>query len=177
MLIAFGGLPGSGKTTLASKLAHRLSAVYLRIDTIEQALIRSGALSDVGPAGYLAGYALAADNLMLGRTVVADSINPLILTRDAWCSVAKNTEVPCIEIEVICSDAAEHRRRVESRAADIPGHRLPTWQEVLDGHYEPWQRAHIVIDTGKMAVSQALDDIVGHLPKRQRKGEAFVPLQ
>lgn len=170
MLIAFGGLPGTGKTTLASKLADTLSAVYLRIDTVEQALIRSGVLPDIGPAGYLAAYTLAADNLKLGRTVVADSVNPLFVTRDAWCSVAKDADVACIEIEVICSDAAEHRRRVESRAADIPGHKLPTWQDVLDRHYEAWQRAHIVIDTAGVAVSQALDDIVGCLPRPPIKG-------
>ncbi|MFO7481079.1 AAA family ATPase, partial [Oceanibaculum nanhaiense] len=32
MLIVFGGLPGTGKTTLSRALADRLRAVYLRID-------------------------------------------------------------------------------------------------------------------------------------------------
>jgi predicted kinase len=55
MLIAFGGLPGTGKTTIAQALARKLAAVYLRIDTLEQALIASGdAGADIGPAGYLA---------------------------------------------------------------------------------------------------------------------------
>lgn len=43
MLIAFGGLPGTGKTTVAQTLARKLAAVYLRIDSLEQALIASGA--------------------------------------------------------------------------------------------------------------------------------------
>lgn len=38
MLIVFSGLPSTGKTTVASDLATRTSAVYLRIDTIEQAV-------------------------------------------------------------------------------------------------------------------------------------------
>ena len=38
MLVVFGGLPGTGKTTLARQVADRLGATYLRIDTIEQAL-------------------------------------------------------------------------------------------------------------------------------------------
>lgn len=38
MLIIFSGLPGSGKSTIARALAQRLGAVYLRIDTIEQAI-------------------------------------------------------------------------------------------------------------------------------------------
>ena len=84
MLIVFGGLPGTGKTTLAQELARRLSAMYLRIDTIEQAIVRSDHLSDPGPAGYFVGYAIAADNLKHGLTVVADSVNSLAITRDAW---------------------------------------------------------------------------------------------
>ncbi|MGO6670405.1 AAA family ATPase, partial [Rhizobium ruizarguesonis] len=42
MLIIFGGLPGSGKTTIARALAERLNAVHVRVDTIEQAIRASG---------------------------------------------------------------------------------------------------------------------------------------
>jgi predicted kinase len=84
MLIVFGGLPGTGKTTLARALSKERQAVYLRVDTIEQALRSSGMLAgDVGPAGYLVAYALADSNLLLGRDVVADSVNPLAITRAA----------------------------------------------------------------------------------------------
>ncbi len=38
MLIVFSGLPGTGKTTIAQAVVRRCGAVYLRIDTIEQAL-------------------------------------------------------------------------------------------------------------------------------------------
>jgi tRNA uridine 5-carbamoylmethylation protein Kti12 len=38
MLIVLSGLPGVGKTTIARELASSLKAVYLRIDSIEQAL-------------------------------------------------------------------------------------------------------------------------------------------
>ena len=38
MLIIFGGLPGTGKTTIAKQLAKTVEAVYLRVDTIEQSL-------------------------------------------------------------------------------------------------------------------------------------------
>ncbi len=66
MLYIFGGLPGTGKSTLASALAGASGAVYIRVDTIEQAVRDSGLVLD-GPAGYLVGYALAFDNLILGR--------------------------------------------------------------------------------------------------------------
>ena len=35
MLIVFGGLPGTGKTTLSRLVAQDLSATWLRIDVIE----------------------------------------------------------------------------------------------------------------------------------------------
>ena len=37
-LYVFSGLPGTGKTALSQQLASRVKAVYLRIDTVEQAL-------------------------------------------------------------------------------------------------------------------------------------------
>jgi hypothetical protein len=35
------------------------------------------------------------------------------------------------EIVLTCSDAAEHRRRVEGRLADIAGHVVPDWASVI----------------------------------------------
>ena len=90
LLIVIGGLPGTGKTSLARGLARALDAVHLRIDTIEQALRSATMGSDAfGTAGYVVGYGVAADNLRLGRTVVADAVNPLTSTRAAWREVAR----------------------------------------------------------------------------------------
>lgn len=77
MLIVIGGLPGTGKTTLARLPAARTGAVHLRIDTIEQAVVRSGlARRPLGPVGYVVGYAVAGDHLRQGLTVIAESVNP-----------------------------------------------------------------------------------------------------
>jgi len=84
MLIILGGLPGTGKTTIARELARQLGAVHVRIDSIEEAILDSGVLSSpINHAGYHVGYAVAADNLRIGRTVIADSVNPIPLSRDA----------------------------------------------------------------------------------------------
>ena len=160
MLIIFSGLPATGKTAIARELARRTEAVYLRIDSIEQALRDGASVAEpMDDAGYRVAYALAEDNLRLGRMVIADSVNPLAITRDAWLDVAKRAGVRAIEIEVTCGDRAEHRRRVESRAADIPGLRLPSWEDVTNREYERWEREHVVIDTAAQSVEQAVESI------------------
>ena len=164
MLIIFAGLPGVGKTTIAQELAHKLGAGYLRIDSIEQALRDSGTV--VGPmndSGYRIAYTLAADNLRLGGTVVADSVNPLGITRESWREVAEKARVDSVEIEIKCSDCDEHRRRVESRSADIPGLTPPAWAEVLAREYEPWDREHIEIDTSELSVEESVELILSKL--------------
>lgn len=157
-LIVFAGLPGTGKSTLATALARELGATYLRIDTIEQAIRAAGVLAgEVGPAGYLVAYEVAKANLRLGRTVVADSVNPLAITRTAWRSIGETAAANVTEIEVICSDPLEHRRRVETRAIDIPGLVAPSWDAVLRRDYERWDRPRIVIDTAGRTVEESLN--------------------
>jgi len=167
MLIVFGGLPASGKSTLSRALAERLAAVHVRVDTIEHAL-KSGqpAHEDIGPAGYLIAYAVAGDNLRLGHIVVADSVNPLPETRQAWRDVAVHNGAEAIAVEVVCSDVDEHRRRVETRTIDIEGFVAPTWTEVEARDYQPWPEADLVVDTAGRSVDVCLAELLAFVNER-----------
>ncbi|MFE4570987.1 AAA family ATPase [Paenibacillus chitinolyticus] len=168
MLYIFSGLPGTGKSTLSSALARELQAAYLRVDVVEQAMRVAGTWDD-GPAGYIVCYAIASQNLRLGLDVIADTVNPIHETRQAWRSVAESLETPFVEIEVICSDDREHRHRVETRAADIPGFVLPSWEKVRNRQYDAWDRDHIIIDTAHQTAAESLMTLRELLEREHRK--------
>src|SRR5512140_3725393 len=107
VLVIMSGLPATGKTTISRGLAGRLGAVHLRVDTIEQAMVASGAVEHpVGSAGYAVGQALATDLLRQGHVVIADSVNPLPVTRDAWHAAAASSGAGFVDVEIVCSDPA-----------------------------------------------------------------------
>ena len=132
MLIVLGGLPGTGKSTLATRVAEHLKAVHLRIDTIEQAMRDAGQTVD-GPEGYLVARGLARENLRLGLRVIVDAVNPIAYTRDLWQGLAAETATRLVEIELVCGDVEEHRRRVESRTVDIDGLTRPNGRRCWTG--------------------------------------------
>ncbi|WP_169811943.1 AAA family ATPase [Nocardia grenadensis] len=155
-LVVFAGLPGCGKTTLARALADELGATFLRIDTFEAAIVSTLAPFENNPVGYVAAAWVAEDQLLGGRPVVVDACNNLRKARTMWSDLALGSKVPLDWVEVICSDAAEHRRRVESRTPDRPGQGNPTWAQVRSRRWEPFTEPRILIDnTGSAAAHVA----------------------
>jgi hypothetical protein len=75
----------------------------------------------------LIGYEVAADQLRNGVDVVAESVNPLPASRDAGRDAGLDAGARVLEVEVVCSDATEHRRRAEERVLDVPGLARATW--------------------------------------------------
>lgn len=164
MLIVFSGLPGTGKTTIAQKLAARKRAVYLRIDTLEQTLRNAEpSTRDVGRTGYTLTNELALSNLQLGNTVIVDGVNPVAQSRNAWREIASRADARLFNVQVSCSDKAEHRRRVEQRQSDIPGLTPPSWSSVQAHDYEPWEDTPFSVDTAENSPEQAVNLIMQRL--------------
>ena len=161
VLISFSGLPGVGKTTVARALAQEIRAAYIRVDSIEAALKNS--ILQIHPAedaGYLASFAVAKDNLAHGLDVVADTVNPIELTRRSWAEAASACHARLLNVETVCSDQAEHRRRVETRRSDIAGLDLPDWKRVLGRDYEDWTGNRMVLDTSKLSADDCVKRII-----------------
>jgi len=159
ILFIFSGLPGTGKSTISQTVTQQLNAVYLRIDTIEQALIDLCGV-DVQDEGYHLAYKIAFDNLRLGMSVVADSCNPIESTRREWEQVALDAQANFVNIEIICSNIVEHRQRVEARIATLSGRKLPSWSEVEKREYHQWTVDRIVIDTANRLGTDCVDELL-----------------
>ncbi|MFC0003382.1 AAA family ATPase [Micromonospora siamensis] len=147
LLVAFAGLPGVGKSTLAARVGAALSAPVLPVDPVERAMARFGLVGDVpGMAAYDAVAGLAEVQLRLGLSVVVDAVNPVASARGLWHDLAERAGVPLRVVEVHCGDEAEHRRRVEARQ---PDEHFPTWEQTLvrRAEYEPYVGPRLVVDT------------------------------
>ena len=158
ILFILSGLPASGKSTLSKLIAQEYNAFYLRIDTIEQGL-RDLCNFDVQGEGYRLSYKIAADNLQLGHNVVADSCNPITFTRKEWENVATQNNSLFVNIEVVCSDKEEHRKRVGTRKNDIEGLKLPTWEDVENREYHLWESEKITIDTANKSIEECFEEL------------------
>jgi predicted kinase len=107
LLVVFAGLPGSGKSVLARGVADAIGATYLRIDTIEAAIVATLMPFQDNPVGYV----------VAERVAVADAVNGVAPPRARWVTLAAETGAALRFVDVRCSDAAEHRRRGRTRHA------------------------------------------------------------
>lgn len=170
-LFIFSGAPASGKTTLARRLAQRFRAMYLRLDTMEPPTVAALG-DDTADIGYRAAHGVARDNLRLGHDVVADCVNDVNVTRDARRDVALGVGAAAVEIEILCSDPDEHRRRVETRIVDVPGLRAPTGTEICAMRSDPWSRDRLAIDTAGRSVDDCFGDLLMRLPSLAPRGKS-----
>ncbi|MEM8976764.1 MAG: AAA family ATPase [Pseudomonadota bacterium] len=161
ILVFLSGLPGVGKTTVTKCVSARSKAIHLRVDSVEAALKRS--ILNIHPAedaGYLALSSIAKDNLSLGFDVIADTVNPIEVTRKLWELTAAAASAQLLNVEIVCSDMDVHRQRVETRKIDIEGLAVSDWKAVSTRQFEQWQTDWPIVDTSINGIDECAAMIV-----------------
>jgi predicted kinase len=152
-LILFSGLPGVGKSTLAEAVGKHFGIPVFAKDWLEASLLQSGLKSTIkektlGYAGYELLTVLAKRQLILGQSVILDSVAATKTIRSEWQKLAKRYQAEWRVIECVCSDESIHRARLKVRKRRIPGWHELEWSEVerVKRYYVPWRSAHLTLD-------------------------------
>ena len=152
-LIIFAGLPGAGKTTLAEAVGRELGIPVFAKDWLEATLLRCELVpanqdKPLGMAGYELLSMLAGRQLMLGKSVILDSVASTASIRAKWRELAAEYAARQLVIECICSDEAVHRSRLGGRRRNIPGWHELEWAEVehVKNYYCAWDQDRLVLD-------------------------------
>jgi predicted kinase len=136
------GLPGSGKTAIAELIGAKLLKPVVSVDPLESAILRAGIDADqpTGLAAYLVAETLAETVMRAGHGVIVDAVNAVDPAREQWVALAERAGEDLVFIEVVCSDVALHRSRLEARERHLPHMSEPSWHAVeqsLD-EYADW---------------------------------------
>jgi predicted kinase len=171
MLIAMAGLPGTGKSTLAGRLAQELGAAVLDKDRVRAALFPppvldySAAQDDLVMAAI---YGAAAHTLRTrarqavildGRTFLRPGQVDALLALGASLG-----EVPRI-LECVCADEIARARleRDQARGAHPAGNRTYALYLSLKAAAGPIPVPHLTLDTGRLPLEECVRHCLEYL--------------
>ena len=138
-LVIFSGLPGTGKSTLADKLAHELRWPLLRIDDVIGEIPENPnvAFWDSKVAILLG---LTETQLQLGISVIVDSVF-MNLDRNHAQVLAHTYQARFRPIYVFVSDENVWKERVTTRYRESKNNNVATWEQIQhqSGHFRKWE--------------------------------------
>lgn len=163
-LIVFSGLPGTGKSTLAEAIGRQLGIPVFAKDWLEATLLRSelkptNEEKSLGYAGYELLTILATRQMILGQSVILDSVAASKTIRTTWRQLSDQYNADWRVIECVCLDESLHRSRLKDRKRHIPGWHELEWSEVerVKQYYVPWEGERLVLDMTRPFTDNLLD--------------------
>jgi predicted kinase len=152
IVIAFTGLPGTGKSTLAERIAQQIGAPAFAGDWLLGALKPHGVLRGLSRPEFLAMYydllgSLITRQLLLGQSAVTDCLlDDAVAAR--WRELAERHGARLHLVECVCTDLDLHRTRVEGRTRNIPGWHEIDWAHVqrMRAEFTPLSVERITVD-------------------------------
>jgi adenylylsulfate kinase len=171
MLVAMAGLPGSGKSTIACRLASELGAVVLNKDVVRAALFPPPVMDysqEQGDAAMQAIYRAAAIILRghPSQTVILDGRTFLrsYQVQDLLNLAASLNEEPHV-IECVCSEEVARGRLERDRTHGEHPAANRTFELYLSvkASAEPITIPHATLDTGSLALQECVSRCLAHL--------------
>jgi predicted kinase len=165
MLIAMAGLPGTGKTTLALRLATELGGVVLSKDQVRAALFPTPVLDYSTAENEISMDAIFTAAAYIRKTfperpVLIDGRTFLrsYQIHDLLALARSLDETPRI-IECVCSDeTAGQRLEADQTAGTHPAkNRTYALYLTVKANAEPITVPHLVLDTGRMALAECVE--------------------
>jgi adenylylsulfate kinase len=157
MLVIMAGLPGSGKSTIAGRLARLLPALILDKDTVRAGLFPPGEIEySTRQDDFVAGVMLQVARFYFEkdarRTVILDG-RPYVRRYQVEQVVgfADKIRQPLRLIVCTCSDEVARARleRAAAAGAHLAANRDFQLYQRLQAAQEPYEFPHLVVDTGR----------------------------
>lgn len=138
-LVLFSGLPGTGKSTLADKLARELRWPLLRIDDVLGEVPENPTVAfwDSKVAVLLG---LTETQIELGVSVIVDSVF-MNMDRNHAQELARKRRAQFRPVYVFVSDETVWKERVTTRAKESNHKDVATWEQIQHqrGHFRAWE--------------------------------------
>lgn len=151
MLILVCGLPATGKSTIANRLARRLNATLLRTDVVRKELFPApGYTEEEKNLVYDITLLVARYLLRSGVRVVIDGTFYKRAGRVRAYRLAEETGKRLVIVECTCPDEViQARMRGRGLREGLPTDADYQVYLKIKGEFEPIQRKHIVVDTSR----------------------------
>jgi aminoglycoside phosphotransferase family enzyme/predicted kinase len=154
-MLVIGGLPGAGKSTVATAVAGRTGWPVLSSDIVRKqlaglpALVPAGAdfrngiyTSGWSEAAYAEMFEQASRHLEMGESVILDASFTDPLQRQEAAALARRTSTDLVEVSLLTLDVTAEARIATRRPGETTSDATIDVRRRLAEYAEPWPSAH-----------------------------------
>ncbi|MEL6527699.1 MAG: AAA family ATPase [Chloroflexota bacterium] len=160
-IIMMSGLPGTGKSTIASRLASENNVAFLNKDHLSGTLHLHDT-DNHSILGYYLLFTLIEAHAQLDIDCIVDAVFPKIGFRERVREIALKYDAEHYILHTLCSDTALHRYRLQTRKSIVP------WTPISWERVEEIRDFYVAWDTDTACFLDAVQPFEVNLAQAQR---------